>query len=300
MHNKAKLAVTFSIIITMVLLILVPVLGSMDGMYMDPLTTPEEFLNNQPHQQTTLFGNTYWFTQPSSTGMVMALGILTILIGLFFAIKKNGQKSRFYWGISLILWGFAAILAGCSYQAFGYELKANGQEHVLFTSWFEIFYMIVQAYSTAFMVSAVGYSTNSSEKFRDGLNVYSSVFAGVYTLIMLIGVLTKNTFLISYTGFIVFAGYNYLIMFILSVIHYVKHHDKQNLYMIILWISFLFVNIFYFVHLYATNSVENWLNGGVWFTENDTLHVLLIAWMIEIFILLKNKLEDQKQIEKLE
>ena len=38
-------------------------------------------------------------------------------------MTNKEQQSHYYWNIGLILWGISAILAGTSYQAFGYELN---------------------------------------------------------------------------------------------------------------------------------------------------------------------------------
>ena len=296
MTKNKKVLIACSTLI-LVLFILIPTLGSLDNMLQEPNITPQDFLNQYPSYTITIGGKSLTATQLSSTVLVYLLGFMGIILGSYFAISK--EKSSLTWGISLIFWGVAALLAGTSYQWLGYELKAHGREFVLFTSWFEIFYMLLQCISTSFMLYSVGLITLETQRGRDNMLYYSLAISVIYPLLMLIGVLINNTFLVSYTGFLVFVGYNYLIMFILSVKHYRKHHDKLNKNMMIIWISFLLVNIFYFIHLYASSPIDVYKNTGIWFTENDTLHVLLMVWFIEIFFLLRNKLIDKKLTESI-
>ena len=291
MAKERKIFLIVSLLI-LILFILIPSVGSLEGMLQEPNITPDEFLAQYPSYNITLFGKEMIATQLSSTILVFLLGVMGILLGIYFITKK--EKSSVTWGISMIFWGVAAILAGISYQWLGYELKARGRDYVLFTSWFEIFYMLLQCISTSFMLYSTGLITLETEKGRQNMFFYSLAISVIYPLLVLIGVLVKNTFMISYTGFLVFVGYNYLVMFILNVKHYKKHKDKLNKNMIILWISFLIVNVCYFIHLYCSNAFIVYQDTGIWFTENDTLHVLLIAWFIEMFFLLKNKMIDNQ------
>ena len=100
-----------------------------------------------PYISLSLFKHQYILIQPSSTILVYSLGLIMISFGVLFFITRKQQTSREYWGIGLILWGISAIVAGTSYQAFGYELKCNYREFFLFTSNFELVYMLLTAFT---------------------------------------------------------------------------------------------------------------------------------------------------------
>lgn len=106
-----------------------------------PLMIPDQFLSDMPYSTLSIFGKDVILIQPSSTIVVYLLGLIMIAIGFYFLVTKKNQQSRYYWAIGLILWGISAIVAGTSYQAYGYELKYRGLEHCLFASNFELAYM---------------------------------------------------------------------------------------------------------------------------------------------------------------
>jgi hypothetical protein len=84
-----------------------------------------------------------------------------ILIAIAFYLYKNtfNQLSRKWFSLALFFWGLAAILAGTSYQAFGFEIKCNGKEFCSWTSWWEIFYYLFQSFSMNSFLVATGYSS---------------------------------------------------------------------------------------------------------------------------------------------
>jgi Flp pilus assembly protein protease CpaA len=110
---------------------------------------------------------------------------------------------------------------------------------------------------------------------------------------MFVGAVIPVKFLISYEGFMAFIGVNFLIMFIQNILHYKKHKEKLNLVLIYIWIGFLFVNIGYYVFLLGNIGGNLYQNCGVWFNENDALHVLLILWSCFILVLLRKDLSDK-------
>ncbi|MRS03963.1 hypothetical protein EG832_12195 [bacterium] len=258
---------------------------------MMPLTTPEQFLINMPHIKMSLFSHDLIFIQPSSSIFVYTLGLLMIVIGVFFVASRGIHKSRSYWGIGLILWGISAIVAGTSYQAFGYELKCAEREYCLFTSNFELVYMLLTAFSINFLVAATAF-TSLGALGRKKLILFAVVDAVLYFIYLFIGAMTPIKFLISYEGFMAFIGVNFVFMFILNIRHYKKYKDPLNKGLITIWIGFLVVNIGYFVFLFGQFGQKLYSSTGIWFNENDALHVLLIIWAIIILWILRKKLVD--------
>jgi len=263
-----------------------------ESLLMLPLTTPDQFLSGMPFITFSIPGKDVILIQPSSTILVYLLGLIMIAIGVYFLVTKKNQQSRYYWAIGLILWGISAIVAGTSYQAFGYELKCRGLEHCLFTSNFELAYMLITAFCINFLVAATGY-TSTGVIGRQRLKKFALIDSAAYSVYMFVGAVTPVKFLISYEGFMSFIGANFLIMFVLNILHYKKHKDNLNRNLIYIWIGFLIVNIGYFVFLLGDIGGNLYQNYGVWFNENDALHVLLILWSCLILVLLRKDLSDK-------
>ena len=262
-----------------------------------PLTTPEMFLAGMPHITLSLFHHEFILIQPSSTVFVYGLGVIMILIGIYFVISKKEQRSRLLWGIGLILWGISALVAGTSYQAFGYELKCNSREYCLFTSNFEIVYMLLTAYCINFLVAATAY-TSVSIRGKKWLLRFAIIDSILYSIYMLVGVIIPIKFLVSYEGFMAFIGENFVLMFVLNILHYRKEKDNLNRNLLMIWLGFLAVNLGYFAFLFSRVGTRLYQSYGIWFTENDVLHILLILWAGMIFFLLRKKLVDVANIEK--
>ena len=212
-------------------------------------------------------------------------------IGIYFLATRNTEKSRLNWGIGLILCGLGALLAGTSYQAFGYELKCRGRPLCLFTSDFELIYLLVTAWSINFLVAATAFSS-ARGKLRKCVLVFSVADGIAYSLFLIIGSLLPNRFLVSYEGFMAFIGINFLFMFVLNILHYHKERDRLNRNMIMIWVGFLVVNLGYFAALFSGYASNLYDKAGIWFNENDVLHVLLILWMGLVFLLLRKILVD--------
>lgn len=275
-----------------VVILSVCLFSNTESLLMLPLMTPDQFLSGMPYMNFSIAGRDVILIQPSSTILVYLLGLIMIAIGVYFLVTKKEQQSRYYWAIGLILWGISAIVAGTSYQAFGYELKCRGLDYCQFTSNFELVYMLLTAFCINFLVAATGF-TSTGASGRKRLMKFAVIDSLAYSVYMFVGAVMPIKFLISYEGFMAFIGVNFLIMFILNILHYKKHKDKLNLKLIYIWIGFMIVNIGYFVFLLGGIGANLYQNYGVWFNENDALHVLLILWSCLIFILLRKNLRDK-------
>ena len=272
----------FIFLAMLVSIILIIFFNNSSGLLLIPQTTPEAFLSSIPHIPISIFGKNLILIEPSSTILVYLLGLIMIGLGTGFLVTHQNKKARRYWGIGLILWGLGAITAGTSYQAFGYELKCRGRDLCQFTSSFELVYMLLTAYSINFLVAATGY-TSVGEKGRKRLIRFAIIDSLAYFLFLFIGTVLSIRFMVSYEGFMLFMVWNFLLMFILNIRHYLIHRDRLNLYLIWLWIGFLVVNIGYFIALFVGFAEPLYARYGIWFNANDTLHVLLIFWAGQIY-----------------
>ena len=123
--------------------------GRLDTIPFEPAQTPETWLQIQPFAELKLGFQKIIFVQPSTSVIVYLLGVITIAVGLYFLKIRNGQFSRLWWGIALLLWGVGALLAGTSYEAFSYAIKCAGRDACLWTSWWEVVYLIVSVWRQA-------------------------------------------------------------------------------------------------------------------------------------------------------
>ena len=275
-------------------IILVCVFTNTNTLLLQPLTTPEAFLASMPYISVSFFNKEFILIQPSSTVFVYVLGLIMIGIGIYFVVTKKQQLAREYWGIGFILWGISAIVAGTSYQAFGYELKCRDREFCLFTSNFELVYMLLTAYAINYLVVATGYTSLTASARKKLIN-FAIIDSIVYFLYMFVGAIVPIQFLVSYEGFMAFIGINFIIMFVLNIRHYSKFKDVLNRNMILIWIGFLGVNVGYFIFLFGGFSTLLYRSYGIWFNENDVLHILLILWSCMLFMLLKTGLIDKAE-----
>ena len=255
-----------------------------------PPQTPETWLTIQPYWRIQLGAREIIFIQPSSTLFVYALGLLAIGVGLYFLRIRQGQRTRLWWGIALLLWGVGALFAGTSYEAFSYAIKCAGRTACIWTSSWELLYLIFSVASMDSMVLAVAYSS-ATGKLRKALIVYAAVNLGIYLLVILIGALIPVKFLISFELLLVFTAPSILLFFIINGHRYLKRREKQDLALLGAWAILGLVIGAYFLYLILGITPQLWAQG-VWFSENDVLHIGLILWMLYLALVVARRVKD--------
>jgi len=96
------------------------------------------------------------------------------------------------------------------------------------------------------------------------------------------GILTGDRFLVSYECLLVFLLPNVLIFILLTKRRARQYRSLMNRRIMNTWYFFLLINIIYLVYLYYGIGSQLYQSTGIWFNENDALHVLLIVWMLRI------------------
>ncbi len=81
---------------------------------------------------------------------------------------------------------------------------------------------------------------------------------------------------------------NFLLMIAFSAASRRRRKDRTGGVFAGLWLGFLAVNLGYFAVLYSGIPEELYSRFGIRFSANDTMHVLLIAWMALAFLLLRH------------
>lgn len=255
-----------------------------------PEQTPESWLIIQPFTEVNIGRASFILVQPSSTAFVYLLGIITIGAGLTCLRIRDAYQSRLWWGIALLLWGFGAMFAGTSYQAFSYEIKCAGQEFCSWTSWWEIFYLIFSAASVNAMIIAGAYSSCVG-KWRKVLIIYAFMNITLYVLIVLIGTYSLNKFLISFELLLIFTAPNIILLLILNGWRYFKFRQPMDLALVITWLWLGFTIGLYFLYWILDITSDLW-EQAIWFSENDVLHIGLILWMVYIAVFVAKRIVD--------
>jgi len=255
-----------------------------------PETSPEKWLNTHPHIHVSLGSLDFLLMEPTSTFLVYFLGFLAMIIGGYFLRIRGNYKSRLWWGIALLLWGIGALLGGTDYQALSYELKCAGKDVCSHISWVEIYYSMVSIASINAMVMAVACSSAKGAT-KKLLAAYALVNTAVYFVLCLAGAFIPNKFLVSFELIVLFTTPNYIILFIINAIKYYKLREKMDLYLMVTWLLLGVVMAAYYLYLWLGYSEKLW-EMGIWFNENDVLHIGLILWMLYIAFGVAKKVHD--------
>ena len=256
---------------------------SLDTLLYQPLTTPAKWCAERPCVE---MGGVV-LSEPWSSVLVFALALLWIGVGAYFLVTRRGQRSRAWFGVSLVLGGLAAGSAGISYQAFSYELKCAGREYCVLTNGYEIAYSLLQVASMSAMVVAVAYAL-ASARGRRAISIYAVLNLLVYVVVTMAGVLVPSAFLLSFELLLVFAVPALVIAAVLAI-----RRRSESLARRILWVLVLlvFVQVAYLVYFAAGITATLWASG-IYFSANDLLHVGMLAWLVVTAVALGPALKD--------
>ncbi|RVU86473.1 hypothetical protein EOL70_03230 [Leucothrix sargassi] len=256
----------------------------------DPNLNEQTWSEVQPCETYRLFGKDVFITQPSSSFWVYLLGIMTTILGVFFLVDDQAQMSRSLWGVSLILWGVGALIAGTSYQAFGYQLKCKGRPRAVWTSWWEVVYLVFQQVSINVMLVAVAYSC-LGELGQTISIIIASLVSVAYTLMVAYGAFKPMKTLITFE-MMVHACTPFIVFFIaLNGWRYWQDGQALDLALLGTWFG-LILTMWLFEKYMAAGITEKLWKEGKWFSENDVLHVALIIWVLYLAIVLEPLVVD--------
>ena len=255
-----------------------------DTLLYQPQTTPQEWCAQRPCVEA---GGVV-LAEPWSSVLVFALALLWIGVGIYFLASRRGQRSRQWFGISLVLGGLAAGSAGISYQAFSYELKCAGREYCVLANGYEIAYSLLQVASMSAMVIAVAFAL-ASARARRGITIYAVLNVVVYVLVTILGILLPSAFLLSFELLLVFAIPALVIAAVLAV-----RRRSESLARRVLWVLVLLVlvQVAYLVY-FSLGITESLWASGVYFSANDVLHVGMLIWLVVTGVALGPALRDR-------
>lgn len=260
--------------------------GRIETLLASPAQSPESWLSIQPVIQ---WGSLI-IVQPSSSAIVYLLGFVTLGIGIQMLRIRAGQQARLWWGIALLLWGIGALLAGTSYEAFSYQIKCVGREACLWTSWWEIAYLLVSVMSVNAMLVAQAYAAASGST-RRWLIRYAAINMLAYLILLIAGSLIPVRFLISFELLIIVAAPSIVIFIVLNGARYRKHKQPLDLVLLFTWGWLILTTGAYYLYLISGLTQSLWARG-IWFSENDVLHIGLLLCMLYLTLALSRRLED--------
>ena len=252
--------------------------------------TKENWFEKQPGKKVKFGSLEVMLNQPSSTFWVYFLGVLVTIAGIHFLIIQGEELSRYWWGISLILWGVGAIIAGTSYQALGYELKCARRERCSWTTWWEVIYLIFQQISMNAMTVAIAYSC-STGIYRELLIWYSGLLSIMYTLATLYGAFKPKKSLITFEFMMLVSLPSFILFCVLNLVRYIMHGDEMDLVLLGSW-ALIFLSWWGYDKYDKAGITEILWKGGKWFSENDVLHVVLVIWGFYVLLWMPSYIQD--------
>jgi hypothetical protein len=107
----------------------------------------------------------------------------------------------------------------------------------------------------------------------------------------MVGAFVPIKFLVSFELLVLFTAPTILIFFILNGWRYYEQKGGMDLALLTGWIGLGITMGAYYLYLELGIAQELWARG-IWFSENDVLHVGLIIWMIYIALVVANRVGD--------
>ncbi len=260
--------------------------GGIETILFDPHLTPKDFCEIQPCVE--IGGQT--LIQPTSSILVFVLAFAYILASFKFFKMKQYQPAGQYWGWMLLIGGIGAILAGISYQSFGYMIKCAGRQQCVWTSYWELIYNITTVAGIGFLLMAIAHSCYT----RNGQKI--SLFCAIVNFVVYLGVLwyglqTANRFFLSFEMMLLFVLPIYIVVILLTIVQYLKQKTAFLKKLLIAWVILLLTLGSYYGYLLSGATANLW-QQGIWFSENDVLHIGMFIWVIYIW----NALGDNEEI----
>ncbi len=123
------------------------------------------------------------------------------------------------------------------------------------------------------------------------MSFFALASLALYVILVLIGAFVPVKYLVSYELLIFVAAPSILIFFVLNGWRYWAFKGEMDLALLVTWIWLSTTMGVYFLYRFLGITKELW-EKGVWFSENDVLHISLVVWMVYIALIVANRVVD--------
>lgn len=267
-------------------LVLLAGCGRLDQLSYQPATTPEQWCEQRPCIEV---GGTV-VNEPIGIVLVCALALFWVAAGAYFLVSRRGQRSRVWFGIALVLGGVGAALAGTSYQLFSYVLKCQGRDMCMLTNGYEVAYSVTQAWSVSAMVVAVAFACTLG-RTRTILISYAVTNAALYCVVTVIGVMVPSALALSFSVLMLFALPGVIIVIAITARRLRQPKERAIFTAAVL---LLLVQVAYYAYWASGLTKALWNSSGIYFSENDVLHIGFILWLAYLLWRVGPTLDDRE------
>jgi len=250
----------------------------------------DTWLATHSYTRVQTLGLDFILAEPSSTIIVYGLGLILLLASFLTLRKKEKSTARTLWAVGLFVWGISTFAAGTSYQAFSYELKCAGRAISLWTTWWEIWYLMLFVVSMNVIAASVAFSS-AKGILRKGILSYSILNTIVYLALVLTGAFIPNYFMTSFECMVLFVGPTFVFLLIINIRRYLREKRKIDFGLALGWLCMFLTVLAYFLFYLSGIAAQLWKNG-IWFNANDVLHIALILWIAYYLFCINPYIED--------
>jgi hypothetical protein len=149
---------------------------------------------------------------------------------------------------------------------------------------------MLQQLSMNAMLAAVAYSCTTGT-LQAVLLGYAAMNSLVYVILVIVGALVPVKSLITFELMVWVSAPHLFFFIILNGWRYFTLKDAMHLVLLGSW--FMLVGTMAAYWIYGKQGIPKKLWArGIWFSENDVLHVLLIFWMVYTVAVVANRISD--------
>lgn len=220
-------------------------------------------------------------SQPSSTIISLFLSAIYVLSGIAVAhFNTRLELCRKYYTGALYMWAVALLFATCSYQAYTYHIHCQdrpdacieivgGVARALYApddNWVSIMYLVLQLCGHHLLV--VG------DAHRVSHVAITKTMCGVITALFLLFVSTVrlHRFTALYLASLVAAGPSFACQV------WYNWHLAYSPRLLACWALLAMSFVTYTLMFVIDDASARWIRTGVWFNENDALHLILYPY----------------------